>query len=325
MFRIPEVLGAPPVVEPDLFSAQMPVAEIPVAANPPAPAIADVAPSIEVKNEGESIMCEDNGLAAVVAAMNHRRHEGDDCGAEKVAVMNAGFDGVNHNINASTVGLNHNINSALTGITTQLNNGFGGQRDLDVMQKLGNIEGDVWKAEGQVQLALAQSTAQVSVGQALTNKYITDAIAASLASQGDIKQAVAQYGTMNLSATKDAQFAVTTATRDEGDKTRALIVQLNTDNLNRLLTVADLDRRDATHHARAREIEVNVTQSVAQTQTAINAQSQQQQQLQALIQLSAVVSNLANDIQVVRQGQTIFNSGTMAASGTQAAANTKVN
>ena len=54
-------------------------------------------------------------------------------------------------------------------------------------------------------------------------------------------------------------------------------------------------------------------------------QAQQQQQLQAIVQLNALVGNLANDIQVVRQGQTIFNSGTMAASGTQAAANTKVN
>jgi hypothetical protein len=44
-----------------------------------------------------------------------------------------------------------------------------------------------------------------------------------------------------------------------------------------------------------------------------------------LANLSACVANLANDVQVVRQGQTIFNSGTMAASGTQAAANTKVN
>jgi len=71
-------------------------------------------------------------------------------------------------------------------------------------------------------------------------------------------------------------------------------------------------------HGRSREVEVNVSQTVQQVQ----AQQQQQQQMQSLF---TVVSSLANDLQLVKQGQTIFNSGTMAASGTQAAANTKVN
>jgi|SRR6478736_3067061 len=68
---------------------------------------------------------------------------------------------------------------------------------------------------------------------------------------------------------------------------------------------------------RSREVEVNVNQTVSQAQ----AQAQTQAQIQGLF---GVLSNLANDLQAVKQGQVIFNSGTMAASGTQAAANTKV-
>lgn len=80
----------------------------------------------------------------------------------------------------------------------------------------------------------------------------------------------------------------------DGNSTRALIVQLNTDNLNRLLTVADLDRRDERNHARSREVEVNVTQSVNQNQ--IQAQFQQQQQ-----QIVSTLGFLCNEIAQVKQ------------------------
>ena len=69
----------------------------------------------------------------------------------------------------------------------------------------------------------------------------------------------------------------------------------------------------------------NITITNTNTANAIAQQQQAQGQFQILAALSAAVNNLANDVQVVRQGQTIFNSGTMAASGTQTAANTKVN
>jgi len=88
--------------------------------------------------------------------------------------------------------------------------------------------------------------------------------------------------------------------------------------------IQDLERQlaDVRFSGRSKEVEVNVTQSVTQAQAQIQAQAQQQQQFSALI---SAFSHLAGDIQAVKQGQTIFNSGTMAASGTQAAANTKVN
>lgn len=69
--------------------------------------------------------------------------------------------------------------------------------------------------------------------------------------------------------------------------------------------------------AAAKGVEVTVSQNVVQAQ----AQAQQQAQLQGLFTQFA---NIANDLQQVKQGQVIFNSGLMAGSGTQAAANTRV-
>jgi len=64
------------------------------------------------------------------------------------------------------------------------------------------------------------------------------------------------------------------------------------------------------------------TAVAAQQQGQIQAQAQQQSQ--DVAGLRYALNALIGDIQAVRQGQVIFNSGTMAASGTQAAANTKV-
>jgi hypothetical protein len=263
-------------------------------------------------------------LALLGGGLNNRRGDGD-CTVATTALSNAGFDGINHNIN--TLGL---------GITNQLTQGFTNQNSLDIMAKLGSIEGAIPLAEAQVQLALAGSTATITAGQAITNKGISDAIAASLASQNNInvnvlqqgaatREAVASYGVANLTATKDAQFATATAIANSTKEVLAALNDQNVANLQRQLTVAETALLERNAALRARETEINITNTNTATATATQAQFQQQQQFQILANLSANVANLANDVQVVRQGQTIFNSGTMAASGTQAAANTKVN
>lgn len=263
-------------------------------------------------------------LALLGGGLNGRRGDGD-CTVATTALSNAGFDGINHNIN--TLGL---------GLTNQLTQGFTNQNSLDIMAKLGSIEGAIPLAEAQVQLALAGSTATITAAQAVTNKGVSDAIAASLASQNNInvnvlqqgsatREAVASYGVANLTATKDAQFAITAAVAAGNKEILAALNANEIGNLQRQLTVADLDRRDEANRGRVRESEINITNTNTATAQQLQTQTQQQQQLQLLVQQNALLSNLCNDIQVVRQGQTIFNSGTMAASGTQAAANTKVN
>lgn len=173
-----------------------------------------------------------------------------------------------------------------------------------VLSKLGDIEGAIPLASLQTQNSILEQTA------ALTSQ-INQVGLAQLAATTGVKDAIQNTGLVLLQATNN-----------EGEQTRSLITQLNTDNLNRLLTVADLDRRDERSFARTREVEVNVTQNVTQAQAQLQAQAQQQAQFSALF---AGLNALVGDIQAVKQGQVIFNSGTMAASGTQAAANTKVN
>jgi 2C-methyl-D-erythritol 2,4-cyclodiphosphate synthase len=265
------------------------------------------------------------GLLAILAAtgaLGGRRDDKNDCIA---AQLNTAADGINHNINTSMIGL-----------TNQLNSGFGGQRDLDLMQKLGNIEGDIWKAEGQVQLAVAGSTAAISdritagtisnlEGQAVINKNISDAIASSLASQSAIKESVAAYGVANLTATKDAQYALSTAVRDDGDKTRELLVRQYEDTINRELSEARNALVEQRAITRGRATEINITNTNTATAVAQQAQSMQQQQLQILASIASEMRNLANDIQVVRQTQSNVNFGTQTGTAqTASAANNRV-
>lgn len=221
-----------------------------------------------------------------------------------------------------------NLTAGLTGVTDAIQN-------TTVMQSLGDIKASVPLAEAQVQLALAGAQGaivnQVNMGtmatingQALINKNVSDAIAASLASQTSIKESVAAYGVANLNATKDAQFAIATIVKDDGEKTRALITSNTISELQRQLTVAQTAALEDRLTNRARETEITITNTNTATAQQVQTQAQMQAQSQAIIQLSGLINNLAGDIQSVRQGQVVFNSGTMAGSATQAAANTKV-
>lgn len=222
-----------------------------------------------------------------------------------------------------------NLTAALAGVTDTLQN-------TTVVQGIGDIKANVQLAEAQVQLALAgvQSdlSAQANVnqaanttGQAAINKNISESIATALAGQSAIKESIAAYGVANLTATKDAQYALATAITNDGEKTRALITSNEMANLQRMLTVSESRALEDRLVARTREVEVNVTNNNTNTATAIQAQNQAQAQSQAIIQLAAELRNLSGDIQAVRQGQVTFNSGTMTGSATQTAANTKVN
>ena len=220
------------------------------------------------------------------------------------------------------------LTAALAGVTDTL-------QSTTILQTLGDIKAAVPLAEGQVQLALAgaqadingniNSSLQIAVsGQAAINKNISESIATALAGQSAIKESIAAYGVANLTATKDAQYALATAINADGEKTRALITSNEMANLQRQLTVSESRALEDRLHARTREVEVNVTNTNTNTAQAIQAQNQAQAQSQAIIQLAAELRNLSGDIQAVRQSQVTFNSGTMTGSGTQSAANTKV-
>ena len=209
------------------------------------------------------------------------------------------------------------------------------QMNTAVLQTLGAIQGSIPLAEGQVQLALAGATGEIRShlgqvenglvsGQTMINKNISDAIASSLASQNSIKESIAAYGVANLNATKDAQFAIATIVKDDGEKTRALITSNTISELQRQLTVSQTAALEDRLTNRARETEINITNTNTATSQQAQVQLQAQQQAQLQIQTIALLQNLIGDTQAIRQGSVVFNSGTMAASGNQTAANTKV-
>ncbi len=211
------------------------------------------------------------------------------------------------------------------------------QNNTAVLQTLGNIQASIPLAEGQVQLALAGAQADINGnisaglqtainGQAGINANISTAIATSLASQSQIKDLILTTGAALGQAIANSQFNITSVVRDDGDKTRSLIISQNDALLNRQLATAEAALLEQRAIGRSRDVEVNVTQTVTQNQAQLQAQTQQQQQFQVLANLVACVNNLANDIQVVRQTQSNVNFGVQGTAGqTASAANTRVN
>lgn len=117
-----------------------------------------------------------------------------------------------------------------------------------------------------------------------------------LTSAAATREAVAQYGQANISATKDASAANLAAIAASTSTLLAALKDGQIATLQRELTVAELRNSEDRAEARARSTEVNVTQTVNQNQMQLQAQAQQQQQAVLLGQLVAVVGNLQNAV-----------------------------
>lgn len=187
-----------------------------------------------------------------------------------------------------------------------------------IQQTLGDIKASVPLAESQVQLALAGAQADINgninTGNMVLNKAVSDAIAASLASQSAIKETILASSQAGITATMAAKFELANLIRDDGDKTRALLITQNEATLQRQLAVAEAALAEQRAVSRSRDVEVNVTQMV-------NQQQSQAQQQQNVLNLHAAVSALA--AQVNRGQQDIINLGTMVGN-TQSSAQTNV-
>lgn len=192
------------------------------------------------------------------------------------------------------------LTAGLTGVTDAIQN-------TTIADGIGDIKQGVFQAEGNLQLAIAVAQSELAGqinsaslanlgGQAVINKNISDAIASSLASQNNINVNVLQTAAAGISATKDAQYALAAAIKDDGEKTRALITSNTITELQRELSVAQIAALEDRLHTRSREVEVNVTQNVNQQQLQVQAQQQQQQQLALLGQLCAHISGLQNAV-----------------------------
>jgi hypothetical protein len=181
-------------------------------------------------------------------------------------------------------------------------------------QTLGNVEGEIWKAEGQVQAAISAAanasqlaTLQAEIanlqGQGLITKSISDSAAMNATQHGLVIQATQDAATNLLSAVSTSNlaiasgfntlntnvlqgtFATTQAVNNDGDKTRAAIALLAASipnsrelDLQRQLAVALDDHRHTNTRGVIDSGNVSVVTNVAQSQ----AQTQQQAQFAAL-------------------------------------------
>lgn len=215
-----------------------------------------------------------------------------------------------------------------------------------ILQGIGDLKAAVPLAEAQVQLALAgaqmdinsnltsntaSTIAAVGTGNAsimnnlnmqtlMNSKGFSEGIAASVAAG---TQAVLATKEAALAAERQA-YAVTQAVNTDGDKTRALIQSIDKTNDSRLITSLANEISDLKNTRNLDAVAGNITISNSNTATATAQQIQSQQQQQVQYQILAQLGALTSDLQTVKQGQVIFNSGAMTGSGTQAAANTRV-
>ena len=202
-------------------------------------------------------------------------------------------------------------------LTSGLASVIDSNQNTTLLQSVGDVKAAVPLAEAQVQLAIAGAVGDIRShlgqvenglvnGQSLINKNISEAIAASLASQNNInvnvltqgsatRDAVTSFGVANLNATKDSQFATSVAISNSTKEILAALNAQNVDNLQRQLTVAEAALLETRAIGRSRETEVNVTQTVNQNQLQLQSQQQQQQQL---ILLSQIAAGLANVTQI---------------------------
>jgi len=116
--------------------------------------------------------------------------------------------------------------------------------------------------------------------------------------------------------------ALAAAVRDDGDRTRNLIIAQNDTYLNRIITeqanaLIEL-RSNHNNHLRARETEVNVNQTVNQAQAQNQAQQQQQQQFQILGQIASSLNGLTQIAHATNQNVIAGNAGAVT-TGAQAA------
>jgi hypothetical protein len=183
---------------------------------------------------------------------------------------------------------------------------------------LGNVQGEIWKAEGQVQAALAASTNTAAIttlnaeianlqGQAAINATIASsagaieqAISNSTASSLATTNALASQAAVNAAAatvaTLESRFDLAQVVSNDGDKTRALIQNIETASLNRQITVAQNEIAELRHRDAVTSSGVSVTNNINQTASA-NANAVAQQQIVGL--LGQVATSLQHNTQSV--------------------------
>lgn len=156
--------------------------------------------------------------------------------------------------------------------------------------------------EGQSDLKAAIPTAALETTNALQNAIAQLALGVqqSLANTKDSVQAAAA---LNLTATNGVAKDVATGTlqtqiaiNNDGDKTRQLLIEFNTQNLQRELTVAQSALSEERIHRHSDSNKVEVTQNVNQQQAQAQFQQQQQDILRQLAHFGSGLNFIGNQV-----------------------------
>lgn len=173
----------------------------------------------------------------------------------------------------------------------------------------------IQQLQGQAAITTAVETARANIAVDVRNlgdQTLSGFAAAALgqANSNQLQQQIA--ASLQLQAANNTA-AVLTNIRDDGERTRSLIIAQNDTYLNRIITEqanALIELRNERHtHARGRETEVNVSQTVNQAQAQNQAQQQQQQQFQILGQISAALAGLTQVAHATNQNVIAGNTG----------------
>ena len=180
----------------------------------------------------------------------------------------------------------HNINDNVhAGVLTQL----AGQAAITaaISNARENIAVDVRNASDIAQAGFAANALSQANGNALVQQ-----LAAGLSLQG-----------------ANQTSAVLTCIRDDGDRTRSLIIAQNDAYLNRIIVEQANALIELKNERHTRESGINVTQTVNQAQAQNQAQQQQQQQFEILSRISSALAGLTQVAHATNQNVIAGNTG----------------
>lgn len=257
----------------------------------------------EMANETINVGGSDSNAAMMAMLASGRNNNGDMFGAGGGMLGGLILGSLLRNGNGGLFGGNGGGGGDMTAVTQP-------NANMSIMSTLGDIK-----------QAVAVGTAQMETSQALQSSTIQSQLssvaAATVAQVSGVKDAVNQ----NTVALMQMINTTNTNISNDGEKTRALITQINNENISRQLSDANAAiielRSENRLNERSRGIEVNTTNNINQMQN----QQQQQQQLNGL---AGLVSNLANDLQYIRATNQAINVGSGTLTANPANTNTNI-
>jgi hypothetical protein len=217
------------------------------------------------------------------------------------------------------------------------------------LQMLGGIAASIPENEGKVQLAIANQSGALSnqmnqlaimgnqqanqnnimqvQGIASVNANVAGATATIIAAEGAVKDAVAASATTQLLATAglstlaqqlaaglslqgaNQTAAIMCGVRDDGDKTRALIVAQNEAYLNRIIIEQANALIELKNERHVTGNGITLQQTVNQAQVQSQAQQQQQQQFAILSSIASSLNGLTQIAHATNQNVIAGNTG----------------